>query len=85
LGRCGSYLSEIYSQSDPHQTKTGHPVRVIEYTLAGHDTVYRLRTTILDPQVAPADDLAALYAERWNSSPLWTKSRPARAGSVDPR
>jgi hypothetical protein len=64
LGRCGSYLSEIYSQSDPHQTKTGHPVRVIEYTLAGHDTVYRLRTTILDPQVAPADDLAALYAER---------------------
>lgn len=41
-------------------------VRVIEYTLKQDDaTVYRLVTTILDPDEAPADELAALYHERW--------------------
>src|SRR5207253_9532764 len=28
-------------------------------------THYRLVTTILDPDEAPADELAALYAQRW--------------------
>jgi Insertion element 4 transposase N-terminal/Transposase DDE domain len=61
----GSYLSEIFSQRDPHHSRGGHRVRVIEYTLAGSERVYRLITTIADPTVAPADELAALYAQRW--------------------
>jgi hypothetical protein len=61
----GSYLSEIFDQSDIHHTRTGVPVRVVEYTLADNDTVYRLITTILDPTAAPAPELAALYAQRW--------------------
>lgn len=61
----GSYLSEIYDHSDIHHTRSGVPVRVVEYTLAGHDDVYRLITTILDPAQAPAQELAALYAQRW--------------------
>ena len=41
-------------------------VRVIDYTLKQEDaTVYRLVTTMLDPEEAPADELAALYHERW--------------------
>ena len=40
-------------------------VRVIEYRLSGSDELYRLITTLLDPQVAPAEELAALYHERW--------------------
>ena len=45
-------------------------VRVVEYTLEDPgrpDTPerYRLITTIMDPEQAPADELAALYAERW--------------------
>ena len=42
-------------------------VRVIEHTLGrdGDDSVYRLITTILDPKLAPARELAALYHERW--------------------
>jgi hypothetical protein len=45
-------------------------VRVIEYTLpgAGPDagqTRYRLLSTLLDPQQAPAMELAALYHQRW--------------------
>jgi hypothetical protein len=61
----GSYLSEIFDQRDIHHTRHGVPVRVVEYTIAGHDEVYRLITTIGDPAAAPAEQLAALYAQRW--------------------
>jgi hypothetical protein len=61
----GSYISEIYDQRDIHHTRHGVRVRVVEYTIAGHDEVYRLITTILDPAKAPAEDLATLYAQRW--------------------
>jgi hypothetical protein len=43
-------------------------VRVVEYTrgpCGGDGTVYRLITSILDPAAAPASELAALYAQRW--------------------
>ena len=65
----GSYLSEIVIAKD---RKRADPttVRVIEYTLDGtgfpeQDAPYRLITTILDPEAAPAADLAALYHQRW--------------------
>ncbi|HTE67136.1 MAG TPA: IS4 family transposase, partial [Actinomycetes bacterium] len=61
----GSYISEIFDQRDIHHTRSGVRVRVIEYTIAGHEEVYRLITTVLDPANAPAQDLAALYAQRW--------------------
>jgi hypothetical protein len=38
---------------------------VVEYTIADHEGVYRLITTILDPANAPAAELASLYAQRW--------------------
>jgi hypothetical protein len=41
---------------------------VIEYQLEGvegAEGIYRLMTTILDPDKAPAPELAALYHERW--------------------
>ena len=43
-------------------------VRVIDYQLAGvagAEPIYRVVTTILDPEKAPALELAALYHERW--------------------
>jgi hypothetical protein len=43
-------------------------VRAIEYRLAGvadTEPLYRLVTTLLDPAEAPAEELAALYHERW--------------------
>ncbi|MEU3343379.1 IS4 family transposase, partial [Streptomyces sp. NPDC006668] len=61
----GSYLTEIFDRSDIHHTRRGVPVRAVEYTIAGHEGVYRLITTILDPGKAPAAELAALYAQRW--------------------
>jgi hypothetical protein len=66
----GSWLSRIYARSDRHQRRHPITVRVIEYTLAdpGRRTStdrYRLVTTILDPTMAPAGELAALYTQRW--------------------
>ena len=65
----GSYLSRIYaSTSDRRQERNGIVVRVIDYRLhnvPGSEPVYRLITTLLDPQRAPAKELAALYHERW--------------------
>jgi hypothetical protein len=60
----GSYLSHIVAASDRKRTNPA-TVRVVEYTLDATDTVYRLITTILDPEQAPATELAALYAQRW--------------------
>jgi hypothetical protein len=65
----GSYRSTIYrSEKDRRQRRDGIVVRVIEYRLegvAGAEPLYRLLTTILDPEQAPAQELAALYHERW--------------------
>lgn len=62
----GSYLSEIVATDDRFRRSNPAPVRVIEYTLAGSDdTVYRLITSLRDPQQAPAAELAALYHQRW--------------------
>src|SRR5882724_9197688 len=65
----GSYLSRIYpSQQDQRRGRSGIVVRVIEYRLEGvegAEPLYRLATTILDHELAPADELAALYHQRW--------------------
>jgi hypothetical protein len=65
----GSYLSRIYaSTSDRRNGRNGIIVRAVDYRLKnveGAEPLYRLITTILDPQQAPAEELAALYQERW--------------------
>ncbi|MDH6123069.1 hypothetical protein ABH930_007445, partial [Kitasatospora sp. GAS204A] len=64
----GSYLSEIVAARDNYRRTDPERVRVIEYTLGprgGDGTRYRLITSILDPARAPAAELAALYAQRW--------------------
>jgi Insertion element 4 transposase N-terminal/Transposase DDE domain len=65
----GSYLSRLYaSTSDRRKQRNAIVVRAIDYRLQDvpeAEPVYRLITTILDPQQAPAPELAALYHERW--------------------
>ncbi len=65
----GSYLSHVYpSERDWRHKTNGIALRVIDYRLEGiegAEPIYRLATTILDPDKAPADELAALYHERW--------------------
>ena len=65
----GSYLSRIYpTQQDQRRRRNGVVVRIIEYRLEGvegAEPLYRLATTILDHELAPATELAALYHDRW--------------------
>jgi hypothetical protein len=66
----GSYLSTLHEIVNYRRRREGIPVRVVEYTVddPGRPTAeprYRLLTTILDPAAAPAAELAAVYAQRW--------------------
>jgi hypothetical protein len=64
----GSFLSTVYDHRDTARS-AGRTVRVVEYALEGSakptKDSYRLITNILDPEQAPALELAALYHERW--------------------
>src|SRR3989442_9521119 len=64
-GRQGPSQSPIYAGSEKNRHADPITVRVVEYTMPGQSTVYRLITTIADPADAPALDLAALYTQRW--------------------
>jgi Insertion element 4 transposase N-terminal/Transposase DDE domain len=63
----GSYRSRVYDSADRRRAEPVE-VRVVEYeltdpALAGER--YRLATTVLDPEAASADELAAAHPERW--------------------
>lgn len=81
----GSYLSCIYpSQKDQYHRSNGVPVRVIEYQLEGvpgAEPIYRLLSTILDPDKAPAEELAALYHERWEIETAFDELKTHLRGS----
>jgi hypothetical protein len=66
----GSYLTHISQSNHGRTRRNGPQARVVEYrlddpVLAEEDQSYRLITTILDPDAAPARELAALYPQRW--------------------
>jgi len=66
----GSWRSRLYAASD-RRKRDPIVVRVVEYTICdpgrpqAKGVTYRLVTTILDPDQAPAAELAALYHQRW--------------------
>jgi Insertion element 4 transposase N-terminal/Transposase DDE domain len=67
--RDGSWLAHL-RQTHSAAARRAEPilVRVIDYTIEDgreNSTTYRLFTTLLDPDEAPATDLAAAYAQRW--------------------
>ena len=81
----GSYLSRIYpSQNHQRRARDGVVVRIIEYRLEGvegADSLYRLATTILNHGKAPAEQLAALYHERWEIETAFDELKTHLRGS----
>ena len=81
----GSCLSRIYaSPGDQRRAVNGVVVRVIEYRLEGvedAEPLYRLVTTILDYEKAPAEQLAALYHERWEIETAFDELKTHLRGS----
>lgn len=50
---------------EQRRKNNGIPVRVIKYAIKDTSEKYRLITSILKVEDAPASELAALYHERW--------------------
>ena len=64
----GSYLSRLYpAEPDRRKRARGVAVRVIEYDLGAEhsEPFYRLLTTILDPEQAPASELGRALSRAW--------------------
>lgn len=88
----GSWIStvRIRVQKDrPNTPDREHiTVRVIEYWLddTSRDPArrYRLVTTLLDPRQAPAAELAALYAERWEAEITLAELKTSQIGGDRP-
>jgi hypothetical protein len=84
----GSYLSSFVPAKATAQ-KLATPcrplaVRVIEYTLPGvpdAEPVYRLITTLLDPEEAPAEELAMLYHARWSIETTFAEIKTTLKGA----
>ena len=62
----GSFRSIVRGSGQDRRRSRGEcPIRVVEYRIAdAGDEVFRLATTLFDPEQAPAAELAALYHER---------------------
>ena len=66
----GSWLAQFKPSGNAGRGAEGLTIRVIDYTIDDGRThsdreVYRLFTTILDPDDVSATELAATYAQRW--------------------
>jgi Insertion element 4 transposase N-terminal/Transposase DDE domain len=78
----GSWIATVCTRRHGRETVR---VRVIEYVLddPGRDgrQHYRLITTILDPDAAPAADLGALYHERWEAETTLAEWKTVQIGA----
>ncbi len=72
----GSYRSELVIKDAKRRKQSVLPVRVVVYEIddpgrsQADESTYRLVTTVLDPERAPASELAGLYPERWEFETL---------------
>jgi hypothetical protein len=77
----GSYLAKVYrSAYDRQKDRDGILVRVIRYTLddpqrVGHGEVHTLLTNLFDETLYPAEELIALYHERWEHELVYDEQK----------
>ncbi len=82
----GSFRSELVATPDKRTREQVTGVRVVEYAIDDpgrpqvEETRYRLITTILEPERAPAGELAALYAQRWEIESVFDELKTHQRG-----
>lgn len=82
----GSFRSELVATPDKRIRANVQGVRVVEYAIDdpgrpdAKGTRYRLVTTITDPELAPADELAVLYAQRWEIESVFDELKTHQRG-----
>jgi len=80
----GSWLAELRPWGNARTKTEPLKIRVIDYEIDDgrpNDTSYRLLTTILDPEVAPAVDLAVAYGERWEIETTFDELKTHQRGA----
>jgi Transposase DDE domain/Insertion element 4 transposase N-terminal len=80
----GSYLSRVFEVHNYKRRGDGLVVRVIDYTIddgRDNDNDYQLITTILDPDVATATDLAVAYSQRWEIESVFDELKTHQRGA----
>jgi hypothetical protein len=78
----GSYRSHLYpSPKARRHQRDGIAVRVIEYRVQPGNTAFRLITTLLDSASAAADQLAALYPQRWEHEGVYDEFKTHLRGA----
>lgn len=77
----GTYTAVIKAsgKADSPHPEDQVTVRVIEYRLDG-GPVIRLLTSLTDPATAPAEQIATLYAERWQAEHTFREIKTIQAG-----
>jgi hypothetical protein len=75
----GTYLARM-NLAGQKRAAPGHVVlRVVEYQVDGGEVI-RLLTDMLDPEVFPAAELAALYGERWEAESSYRQVKTFQRG-----
>ena len=82
----GTYIAQVKASKKNKRDPSGdHPepieVRVIEYRVQGSNELVRLATSLLEPETAPAEELAKLYAERWECEGTYDELKTHQRGA----
>lgn len=80
----GSWLAELRPSGNAGRRAEPLTVRVIDYRIDDgrpNDETYRLFTTLLDPDEAPAADLAFAYAQRWEIEQAFDELKTHQRGA----
>jgi hypothetical protein len=76
----GTYLARLDTEKKSGDKRIGAvTVRVVEYRVGGEK--FRLLTNLLDPDTAPAAELAHLYARRWQTEQAFREIKTIQQGS----
>ena len=80
----GSWLAELRASGNTGRHSEPLTIRVIDYQIDDgrpNEKTYRLFTTILDPDEAPAVDLAVAYAQRWEIEGVFDELKTHQRGA----
>jgi hypothetical protein len=78
----GTYLTRMNLAGQRRSHPGGVTVRVIDYQVDGGETT-RLLTDLLDPEDWPAEELAALYHERWEVESAFRQVKTFQRGKAE--
>jgi hypothetical protein len=82
----GTYIAQVQaSKKNKRGPSSDHPepieVRVIQFRVEGSNELIRLATSLLEPETAPAEELAKLYAERWECEGTYDELKTHQRGA----